>query len=56
MDLVNTSELQKSGRIRVAEKAITTLEWKTNDILIQFLDEKEKALIVKNIRDVVKQK
>ena len=54
MELLTTSELQKSGRIRVAEKAIETLDWMPNDILVQFLDTENKALVVKKIGEVIK--
>lgn len=54
MKLLGTSLLQKGEKIKVKDKAIEMLEWKEGDELVQFYDEKEKALSVKRLKEVVR--
>ena len=53
LKIIGTSELQKSGEIRIS-KAVEQLEWHPKDVLVLFIDEKKKALVVKSIKEVVK--
>ncbi len=54
MKILGTSTLQKGGKIKVKDKAIEALEWKEGDILVQFFDEENKALVVKHMDVVMK--
>ena len=54
LNLVGTSELQKSKEIRIPTEAVEQLGWEHKDILVVFVDEKKKALVVKRIKEVVK--
>ena len=54
MEALGTSILQKGEKIKVKEKAVEMLEWKEGDDLVQFYDEKENALIVKKLGEVMK--
>lgn len=54
MKPLGTSILQKGEKIKIKEKAVEMLEWQEGDDLVQFYDEKEKALVVKKLGEVVK--
>ena len=54
METLGTSILQKGEKIKVKEKAVEMLGWQEGDDLVQFYDEKEKALVVKKLGEVVK--
>ena len=54
MEALGTSILQKGEKIKVKEKAVEMLGWQEGDDLVQFYDEKEKALVVKKLGEVVK--
>lgn len=53
LKIIGTSELQKSGEIRIS-KVVEQLGWEAKDVLVLFIDEKKKALVVKSIKEVVK--
>lgn len=53
MKLLGTSLLQKGEKIKVNEKAVEMLQWLEGDDLVQFYDEKERALAVKKLGEVV---
>ena len=53
METLGTSILQKGEKIKVKEKAVEMLEWQEGDDLVQFYDEKQKALVVKKLGEVM---
>ena len=54
MKLLGTSLLQKGEKIKLKEKAVEMLRWQEGDNLVQFYDEKENALVVKKLGEVMK--
>ena len=54
LKLKGTSELQKSGEIRVKKEVLEKLGWEAKDVLVLFIDEKKNALVIRSIKEVVR--
>lgn len=54
MELIGTSKLQKGGRVKISKEGMEKLTWVEKGILVQFLDEKNKSIVIKRIEDIKK--
>ena len=53
MELKDTTHLQKGGKIKIVEKALSEVGWDKGDVIAQFVNDAKDAVMLMRAQDVL---
>ncbi|GAH25117.1 unnamed protein product [marine sediment metagenome] len=53
MELKDTTHLQKGGKIKIVEKALSEVGWEKGEVIAQYVNDDKDAVVLMRAKDVL---